>query len=375
MRRTCVKTMCLLATGLVFSCGGAGLPGAGGGLGAQCRGGFGATAEARKLSAFVEAATNFATAAEEIQASLLASCKQMGEALGMEESALQGEGTDATRRVCTAVSDRLRADLTRIRGAANVTVDVRVRPPRCEVSVDAYAQCAGSCEVDVEPGSVQVQCEGGELRGGCSAECTGHCAAEVSASCSGTCEGACEGECSARAEDGSCNGRCSGSCSGHCVAEASGRCEGECRGGCSVAFTEPRCTGTVQPPNVSADCRAACDARLDAQATCQPGEATLVINGELDGDLQQTAERATNAVRAGLGTIMTLRRRLDRLQRSGRAVVEAAGDLPDAVGSLGVTAAGCAAATVSGLASAVGSVSVSVEVSVQVSGSASASGG
>lgn len=374
MRRI-FELCCLGLAATLLSCGGAGLPGAGGALGAQCRGGFGATAEARKLQAFVDAATSFASAADDIQGSLLASCRQMGEALGMESAQLSGEGAEGVRSVCAAVSERLRADLTQIRGAAGVNVEIRARPPRCEVSVDAYAQCAGSCEANVEPGSVEIQCEGGELRGGCSAECTGHCAVEVSGECSGTCEGSCEGRCSATAEDGSCAGTCQGTCHGHCAVQASGRCEGECRGGCSVAFQEPRCTGHVQPPNVSADCRAACDARLDAQASCQPGEMTLVVTGELDENLQQTATRAANAVRAGLGTIAMLRRRLDRLARSGEAVVSSARGLPDAVGSLGVQAGACAAATVSALTGAVGSVSVSVEVSVEVSGSASASGG
>ena len=378
------RNLVFLMAALACGCGG-GLAGAGrltgrggvsasggGGIDASCRRDFGTSAGAQKLEAFISAADGFTAAADDIQTTLLEACQQMGRELGMSAGELSGSGPEATRSVCNAVSERLRGELRAVRAHAGVTVTIRTRPPRCSVAVDAYAGCAAECDVNVDPGSVEIQCEGGELRGGCSAECTGSCAVDVSARCEGTCEGICEGTCSATAEDGSCAGSCSGDCRGQCVAQASGSCSGQCRGGCSVEFTEPRCTGTVRPPNVSADCQAACDARLSAEASCEPGEVEVAITGELGTDLAERAERVSAALRAGFGTILTIRARLERLRDSGEQVVRLAGGLPGAVASIGLEAAGCARGSIESLQSSMGSVRISMEVSVQVSGSVTA---
>jgi hypothetical protein len=346
---------------LLTSCGTFG--GVGGVMGATCRGDLGGTAGAQKVEAFIAAANSFTTASVELQSGLLNACRQIGHELAIPDSELgAGDSPEALRAACTRVSNQLRADLADIRGAAGVRVEVVTVLPRCEVSVDAYGRCAGECDASYTPGSAQITCEGGELRGGCSAQCTGHCAVDVS----GACEGVCEGTCAGSSTSG---GACGGACQGRCVTRATGSCGGECRGGCSVAFSEPRCTGRVTPPRVNADCRAACDARVSAQASCAPGRAELNITGNVGTNLQEKLGRVQAALRGGFSQLLLLHTRIERAASSGAAVVRSAQDLPGAIGAVGAQVSACAGVAASGLVSAVGSINVSMQVSVEVSGS------
>jgi hypothetical protein len=362
----------------------------GGGLGGDCDADFGTNEAALKLEAFLAATNEFTTAATEIETSLTDTCKDMGSTLGIAASEMEG----GVQGACNAVAAKIQAEISDLRANANLEIAVVAEPPVCEVSVNAYASCVGECDVNVDPGSADIQCEGGELRGECSAECTGSCSVQASASCegscegtcsagcSGTCNGACDGTCSAEGPNGECAGRCegacngtceggcSGSCDGQCVVEASGSCEGECRGGCSVEFQEPRCTGELRPPSASADCQAACDARLEANASCRPGRVAVTIRGGIEGD--ERVMRLKNALESGLPAILALKAQLERMARAGGEIVSRVGDLPDAVASIGVSAAACASAAASALPEATASVGVSVEVSASVSGSATA---
>jgi len=395
----------LLSSILLLSCaGGLGQAGGGGGgsagISSQCRGGFGASASARKLSAFVNASADFAAGADDIARTLESACSDMGRELGIPASQMAASGdTPAVKAACDAVAAKIQSEMTDLRATGELRVTIVSEPPRCEVSVDAYASCAAECEVDYDPGQVEMQCDGGEMRGGCSAECTGSCSVEASASCSGTCEGTCsgscngscngtcEGECSATNAQGQCTGTCSagcqgsceggcdGTCEGSCVVEASGSCEGECRGGCSVEFQEPSCTGTVRAPSVSADCEASCDAQLDARAECTAGHTEVTIEGNVGADAEERLGRLRQALSNGLPRILSVGAKLERLQRSGQTLVNRAGDVPGAVNNLGLTAVSCATQSVAALGDAFGSVSVSVNVSVSVSASASAGAG
>ncbi len=339
----------------------------GGTIGGNCRGDLGATAAANRVEAFVAAANDFSSAATALQTSLLTACRRMGGDLGIPAGELGGgDGTDATRTACERVTRQVREDLTSLRGTASVRVDVVLVPPRCEVSIDAYGRCAGGCDASYTPGTAEVRCEGGELRGTCTAQCTGQCAVEVTGRCAGTCEGGCSGNMA--------GGRCDGDCQGRCVASATGSCAGECRGGCSVALREPRCTGRVEPPRVSADCRATCDARLDAQATCTPGRADLRITGEVSSDLQARVTRLRAALGGGFVEILAIRGRAERVVRSGETLGRAIGELPSAARSIGLQAGACAVSAVTATTSALASVQVSVSVSVSVSGSVQAGG-
>lgn len=353
--------------------GGRGSAAGTGSVSGQCRGDFGTTHAAAKIEAFLGAAAEFGDTAVEIENELRAACQRMGRALGMAESELVGAGSEGMSRMCAAVNDRFRAEMQAIRAASSVQVNIETRPPHCEVSMDAYASCAAECEAQVDPGSIQLECEGGELRGRCTASCTGSCAVEVSGQCGGTCEGFCDGQCTQTAADGSCAGRCEGSCRGQCVAQASGSCTGECRGGCSVEFQEPYCTGEVRPASVSARCRASCNARLEAHARCEPGEARMSVSGGVDPSMQPRVAAVQAAVREGLGAILTLRTRLERLSSAGREIARLAPELPNAAATVGIGAVACATSAAGAIADSMSRVSVSLEVSVSVSASASVS--
>ena len=331
----------------------------------SCSGDLGATAAAQKIETFIRSANDFAVASTDLANSLHDGCRQMGDALQIprDELGRMSASPDRTRLVCERVSRQLREDIAAIRAVGSIRVEAVVVPPRCEVSVSGYARCAAECDVNYTPAVAQIQCEGGELRGGCSAACTGHCAVDVH----GACHGVCEGACSAR----DAQGNCTGTCEGRCVTQASGSCGGECRGGCSVEFTEPRCTGRVRPPQVNADCRAACDARLDAQATCTPGSAAMRVTGDVAPDLGARIQRVQAALSGGFVTVLGLRAKLERVTQSGAELTRASQELPNAIGAAGAAAAACAVSAGAVAAEAMSNVRVSVDVSVQVSASAS----
>jgi hypothetical protein len=392
---------------LSTACGGSlggvgGLEGAGGmsgggsgGMGAECRGDFGTNAAARKLESFLLATSTFLGTAAELETQLKNTCLQMGAELGIPESDMQGSGnTPPVKAACDAVAAKLRSEIRDLRASASLSIAIQATPPVCEVKLDAYANCAAECDASFTPGQAQLECSGGEIRGSCSAQCTGSCAVEVSGQCSGACEGSCsggctgvcqgtcEGTCRTRNADGSCNGACQGTCRGTCSAGCSGRCEGqcvvrgqascqgECRGGCSVAMTEPRCTGTVTPPRVEAECQASCDARANAEAECRPGSVDVVVTGNVSSNVEERVNHLRSAIQMGFAQIAMTRQKLERLAASGQAMVRTARDLPGAVASLGMQAASCVSAAAAALPRATASVSVSIQVSASVSASA-----
>ena len=338
----------------------------------SCNGDFGATNAAAKLEAFFAATIAWQDAAMGIQRDLMNACQVTGRALGMSDAEMQANGADL-EQLCSTVDGRLRAEMAALRESAHADFQVDARPPHCEVSVDAYASCMAECEAHVDPGAVQLTCEGGELRGHCDATCTGHCAVQVDAACSGTCEGSCEGTCSARNADGSCAGRCDGTCHGSCVADAQASCSGECRGGCSVEFREPYCTGTIRRPTASARCRASCDAHVEAQARCTPGETHVTMSAGLDAEGQARLARVQAAIRDGISQILAIRTRVERLRAAGAEIVRTAPQIPESAAAAGINAVVCATAAAGAIANASASISISVNVSVSMSASASAS--
>jgi hypothetical protein len=395
-RSGCVPLLLLAASCTPVAPPGAGSS-AGGELGAQCGGDFGASVAAQKLEVFLTATADFTGAAAELEASLISACEDMAEELEIPDSELQGSpGDPKVKAVCTPVSAKIEAELKDLRASAKLDVNIAATPPRCEAKVDAYADCVGQCEVDVDPGKLELQCEGGELRGQCDAECRGTCAAEVDGKCegtcegtckggcSGTCEGACDGKCSSTGANGSCSGKCdgtckgecsagcSGGCDGECVVKAKAECKGECRGECSVQMKEPTCTGEVRAPQASADCRASCDAKISAKAECKPGAIAVDMKGKTDSNIPEKAARLRAAIESGFGTVLAARAKLKKMGASGQAIVQTAGSLPNAIGELGLNAASCATRAAAALPRATASVSVSIEVSASLSASAGA---
>ncbi len=385
------------APGGLGGLGGGGGGSGGGELSGQCMGDFGTGDAAQKLEAFLTATSTFVGTAAELERSIVDSCKQMGRELGVPDGDMEPSGDEpVVRSACAPVAAKIQSEMADLRAQANLTITIAATPPRCEVSMDAYASCAAECSAEYEPGQVDIQCEGGEIVGRCSAECTGSCSVEVSGrcegecqgtcegGCNGTCNGTCEGTCSAQGPDGQCNGRCDGTCHGSCSANCQGSCqgecwvsgqascEGECRGGCSVDYEAPRCTGTVTPPRLEAECEASCDARLNAEATCEPGRAELVVQGDYEGNIEERVNALRTAISGSWGTLVAVNAKLQRLAASGEAMVRTAGDVPGAVGTLGLQAADCAGQAAAMIPRATASISVSVEVSASVSASAGA---
>lgn len=342
----------------------------------ECNGDFGTSVEARRLESFVGASAAFYDGVIATETDLLATCHAMGVELGMSdaeifEGGIGSLGRERLRYACTNVDARIRAELTEITAGSTVFVDLQSTPPRCDVSVDAYASCVAACDVTVDPGSVEVMCDGGELRGECTAECTGSCAASVDAACSGTCEGYCEGSCTARSEDGSCAGACDGTCHGQCVVDTSVHCAGECRGACSVAFRAPRCTGDLRAPMATATCQADCDARIAAEVMCTPGETHLVITGSIGTDAIARADRLRAAFEVGAASMFALHTHASIIAGASVVLVSTAANAASDASSLGAAAVGCAAAAAVDVANAAASLEVSVSVSVMVSGTIS----
>ena len=307
-------------------------------LAARCGGDFGASPSARKLESFMSASVSFMGAAQDLHGVLLDACQDIGHRLGVPEQQLAlPSGEPDVRTACAAASAALRAELQDLRVQGKLEIDVEATPPHCDIRVDAYASCAAQCDVNVDPGKLEVQCEGGELVGKCG--------------------GSCEGDCQV---------------SGKWVS-GQARCDGLCRGSCSVAFEEPRCTGTLRPPKVEAECEAACNARLDAEARCTPGEAHVAVRGAIASNVEERLARVRGAIEGAGGAVLAARAKLERLVGSGKLLLRAADDVPRAVGEIGLSAGACAAESAAGIINASASISISFEASVSVSGAISGS--
>jgi hypothetical protein len=301
-------------------------------LQARCGGEFGASASARKLESFMGASVAFMGAAQDLHGVLLDACQDIGRRIGVpEEKMARPDGEPDVRVACDAASAALRAELQDLRVQASLEIDVEATPPQCEISVDAYASCAGQCTASVDPGQLELQCEGGEIVGKCS---------------------------------GTCNGDCNAS--GTWVA-GQANCQGLCRGGCSVALQEPRCTGTVRPPSVEAECAAACNAKLEAQARCTPGEAHVDVRGSVDSNIAERLARVRGAIEGAGGAVFAARAKLERLSASGKLMLRTADEIPKAVGDIGLSAVACAAESAAGIINASASISVSFEASASMS--------
>jgi hypothetical protein len=367
-------------------------------LPSQCTGGWGAGGAAARVQGFFGATSALLHAAADVPDQLFGLCRNMGRELGMPASQLEGD----LRTVCDAVSNRLRSEVGDLRAEANLRIEVVSTPPRCEVSMDAYAQCAAECDARYEPGQIDLQCEGGYIAGQCEGRCQGECHAEVQGKCGGVCEGSCggscqgscngvcDGTCSVQGPDGQCAGRCRGTCHGSCDAGCQGQCEGECwvkgkarcegtcRGGCSVEYKKPYCTGTVKPPQVEASCEASCDARFSAEASCEPGHTEVYVSGDVSSNLEERVARVRNALQAGYGGVLAVQLKLQRLRAASGEMRTATANLRGVgreLGSGAVRFGACLSDAGAALAQAAGNIGVSVEVSVSVSASVSGSAG
>jgi hypothetical protein len=221
-------------------------------------------------------------------------------------------------------------------------IRINYEAPRCQASVDVAVKAAAECDVTVDPGSIEAKCMGScevsaEVAADCQAmgtlECTGKapmlecmgscrgdCQLTVAAGCEGTCKGTCEGSCSACTggaceEDPmgnvtNCMGSCDAMCQGTCELEAGGNCGGSCEGECTYdpggascqagatakcdvsamaeASCQGQCEGSIEPPEVSAECEASVEAKANASVECTPPSLSVEFQfaGGLDAEAQ-----------------------------------------------------------------------------------------
>src|SRR6266545_1319763 len=219
-----------------------------------------------KLKGGLAAAINLKGLAAEIDGDLKVACGNLAKDLGASGDFPDGK---AACEAAIKVMGEARAKM-----GANAKASLAIQPPHCSASMDAMADCAGSCDASVQGGKAEVKCEKGELSGTCDAKCEGKCERKDSkGSCAGKCEGAC---------DAAGKGNCQGKCGGQCQLKASAKCDGQCTGKCSVAMKAPKCTGEVTPPKVSAECKASCDAKVNGKLECVPAKVALKIEGAAD---------------------------------------------------------------------------------------------
>lgn len=354
-----------------------------------------------KLKAATAAAVELKGFADQVDADLIAGCGGLAKDLGAGADFKDGKSA------CDAAIKAMGAAKAKI--GANAKVALVVKPPRCQADMNAYADCAGSCDVKATGGKAKVECEPGKLSGSCDAQCEGSCDVQAGAACDGTCSGTCDaqftgtcsgqcngkcdgkaskgascaGTCDGKCEGGTVTGECKGKCGGECKLKAAAKCEGTCTGKCSTELKAPKCTGEITPPKVSADCKAHCDANVSAKMECTPATVGITATGAADAKAFETFKVALEKnlplvlkVAIGMGD------RAAKMAANGQAVIEGTmSSMSEIAGSGGGQAAlttgqltACLGETFSGAVKAAGSLKANVSVSVDVSASASASG-
>lgn len=402
-------------------CGGAGglggLAGAVPGVGGKCpdlskpesilafdfAGNFKISADAgAKLKAATAAAVELKGFSDQIDADLKAGCGGIAKDLGAPGDFKDGKS--ACDAAIKAIGD------AKAKVGASAKIAVVIKPPKCQADLNAYADCAGKCDVSATGGKAKVECEPGKLSGKCDATCEGSCDVQAGAKCDGTCSGscdaeikgtcsgkcngkcdgkdskgaACSGTCEGKCEGGTVHGECKGKCGGECKLKASAKCEGTCTGKCSAEFKEPKCTGEITPPKVSADCKAHCDANVSAKMECTPAQVGITATGAADAKAFEQLKAALEKnlplvlkVSIGMGD------RAAKMAGNAKAVIEGTvSSMTEIAGTGGGNAAltagqltACLGDTFRGAIAAAGSLQANVSVSVNVSASASGSAG
>jgi hypothetical protein len=357
-----------------------------------------------KVKAALAAGANLQALAAEVDGVVGAACTGLAMDLGAKDEDLKPkeDGPGKKAEAACSFATKLIGDF-KAKAKGKLVVDVK--PPKCEASLDASVDCAAKCDATVKPGEVKASCEGGEISGECGAKCEGKCTVDASAACEGSCTGACKGECtgeiSGKCEgdcegkcdgkdakgkcagtcdgkckgksDAQCNGTCKGSCSASCEMQAKGECKGTCSGKCSVEMKAPKCSGTVKPPEMSAECKANCDAEVNGKASCTPASVFVKIEGAADAEASMKLKAAlTKNLPALLKISIGMKGKLEGVAGSVKAAAEGAQAAVQGGGAAALKVGGCFVASMKAQADASVSLNVSVKASASASGSASA---
>lgn len=357
-----------------------------------------------KVKAALAAGANLQKIAVEVEGEVTTACSNLAKDLGKSDADLapkeDGPGKKA-EAACAAAA----AAIGEFKGKAKGSLTVDVQPPECKASMSAMADCSAECNADIKPGEAKVTCEGGEISGKCGGECKGSCTVEAGAECSGSCSGECKGECSGsfsgkcegdcegtcegKDSKGKCAGRCEGTCkgsgSGTCSADCKGTCsasckvsgqadcKGECSGECSVEMEAPKCSGEVKPPEMSAECKANCDAKLNAELECTPARVMVKLSGAADAEAGvKLAAALEKNLPALLKVSIGMKGKLEGVVGSVQASLEGVQAAVTGGGEAAMKVGGCFAASLEAQAKASASINVSVQASASASGEASA---
>lgn len=302
----------------------------------------------------VQAVADFAGIASAALDDITAGCRAMAQDLDAPQAGQDAAESTTEKRAKMDAWCKLAVDaIVVIKGKAGGTLTIDFKPPVCEASISAKANCQAKCEgkasCDIkanpptcEGGKLEVACKGTceakagatlSCTGSCSAACKGSCQAQGGVECAGKCEGTCTGsggagnsgvdaqgncqgtctgKCEVTAPGVTCNGTCEGECGGSCTgtAEASVKCDGDCK----ADFEPLKCTGGELKGGCTAEakCEGNCDASVKAKAECRPPELAITFSGAADiqaaGKLQATFE-------ANLGVILAFKARLEGMAK------------------------------------------------------------
>lgn len=327
-----------------------------------------------KFKGVLEGVFSLGKVAAEAEATMLASCKELGTALGMSDAELTPPEEDGVKKVCMDVAAKIEGIY---KANAEAKLSFEIGEPSCYVPMEAMMNCVADCGVKIDPGQLEASCSGGELSASCEGKCEGGCTLEAGAECSGKCDGTCDGKCDGKVVDtkagGKCDGKCEGKCSGGCKVEGQADCKGRCSGKCEGTAKAPSCTGEFKPPSVeiSPECHLNCMAKTAADFTCDPPSIIIKVDGKANADM----EKLVGALRVSLPKIIELNIRLGtKIGTTVAGIVKASAELApmasQLAGAATLKAAACGGMAVELIAGASGSISGNVELSGSFSTSA-----
>jgi hypothetical protein len=135
----------------------------------------------------------------------------------------------------------------------------------------------------------------------------------------------------------------------------------------------PKCSGTVKPPEMSAECKANCNTEVNAKAECKPATVFVKVNGAADVEAATKLKAAlTKNLPALLKVSVGMKGKLESAVDSVKVAVEGAKAAVTSGGDAALKVGSCFAGSLEASAKASVSINVSVKASASASGSATA---
>jgi hypothetical protein len=309
-----------------------------------------------QFTAFAQGAGDLVAAVGALTADVTDACKNIAVDLGADP-----KDPDPSMKAVDYWCGLAVTQIGSFKGSASITLTYQ--PPQCSVDVQASANCNARCDVSgmCDVNATPPKCTGGTLEVSCSGSCDVQ-SPGVAFDCEGSCSGKCEGTCEATGGAVMCNGKCEGTCMGTLAMD--GTCMGTCQGKCTLSAPMAGCTGTCRGKcdakctaavmggsvkcsgkcdakatpleckggklevmcNVDAQCKANCDASVQAKAECKPPVMKVTVSGMVDAKANQL--------------IATLEHNLPIIAVAVKARGQAFVDLLNATVQAGVTVSG-----------------------------------